>query len=93
MITARLVVLIACAAIAAPALAAAQSASREPRCEEAIKRLDREASVIARRLAASADDQSQYDPGTQTRILIELSRMEALRDHLRCLGLRLGWDE
>jgi hypothetical protein len=68
--------------------ALAQPASKAGRCEDTTKRLDRELENLSERLARGMNTRGDPRSVPATRALAELMEMEALRSHLRCLGLR-----
>lgn len=66
--------------------AAAQQAPGAGRCADTTKRLDRELGALSERLARQADVPGKLRSGPATLALAELMDMEALLEHLRCLG-------
>jgi hypothetical protein len=68
--------------------AAAQIAPEADSCEETTRRLDRELEALSQRLGREMGTEGDPRSVPATRAMVELIRMDALRDHLRCLGLR-----
>ena len=68
--------------------ALAQPAPEADRCNDTTKRLDRELGDLSKQLVRAMNTQGDPRSVPATRALAELMEMEALRSHLRCLGLR-----
>jgi hypothetical protein len=70
-----------------PALA--QPAPEAGRCDTTTKRLDRDLENLSKRLVRAKNKEGEPRSVPATHALAELMELEALRIHLRCLGLRV----
>lgn len=70
--------------------ALAQPAPVTGRCDDSMKRLDRELEELSERLVRETNTAGDPRAVPATRALAELVEMEAMREHLRCLSLRPG---
>jgi hypothetical protein len=68
--------------------ALAQPAPEAGRCKDTTKRLDMELEELSERLVRATNTQRDPRSVPATRALAELMEMDALRNHLGCLGLR-----
>jgi hypothetical protein len=67
--------------------ALAQPAPDTGRCNDTTKRLDQELERLSERLVRAMNTQADPRSVPATRALAELMQLDALRHHLRCLGL------
>ncbi len=74
--------------ILVPGFTLAQPAPEVGRCQDTTTQLDRELEDLSDQLAREMDPQGDPRSAPATRALADLLEMDALRAHLRCLGLR-----
>ena len=71
-----------------PGFTLAQPAPEVGRCQDTTTQLDRKLEDLSDQLVRAMDPQGDPRSAPATRALAELVEMDALRAHLRCLGLR-----